>query len=213
MAAFITLQQAEEAFEHLIVTDDFRDLVNRAAQRLYRQGASPGWEYELDIPAIDANGEFVLDIVEISHVLAFKANGTNYYITPLLTTYKTDNSGQDRFVDLGIRNNQSRAYRLPHELLRKDADYSDYEVKALVRPAYKPVVNSDDTFPLQNIEPLKLAAMAIQYEDESDLERANAYMTYALNERESDSYELRGPHVTTIGVYDPASDEVTETIN
>jgi len=215
MSAFIKLSDAIEAIEHLIVCDDIVDLLNRAGERLYRKGASPGWTKELSIPSIDANGEFDVSFVSISHVLAFKQESTPYYITPVETTYRTDRSGGDRFVDLGYKPNHChyRTYRLPQELLRQDGDYSAYEVKALVKMAYQPVVAETDTFPFQNLDPLKLMAMAIQYEDNSDPERAAMYADAALEERESDSVEFRGPQVLTIGIYDPASDAVTETIN
>jgi hypothetical protein len=213
MSAFITLEEARDAVEHLIVTDDFVDLINRAGERLYRKGASPGWTQEMDIPVIDSNGEFPVDFTDISHVLAFKSDETPYYITPVETTYRTDRSGSDRFVDLGYTSSTERSYRLAKELIRQDEDYSAYNVKALVKKAYVDVVDDADTFPFQNMDELKLMAMAIQYEDTSDPERAAQYMNSALAERETDSAEFRGPQVLTIGVYDPASDGVTETIN
>lgn len=213
MSAFITLNDTYYSIQHLVVTDDFLDLINRAAERLYRKGAAPGWTQEVSVPVIDSNGEFPVDFTTISHVLAFKSDEVPYYITPVETTYRTDRSGSDRFVDLGYTSDTERSYRLAKDLLRQDGDYSTYSVTALVKKAYVPVVNNDDTFPFQNIDALKLMAMAIQYEDNSDPERAALYVQSALAERETDSEEFRGPQVLTIGVYDPASDGVTETIN
>lgn len=218
MSAFVTLGDARTAFEHLLIPNefvevDFVDIVNRAAERLYRRSASPGWHEEVDLGNPDANGELITVFEDTSHVLAFKLNDVPYYVTPLATTYRTDRSGGDRFVDLGYKGSQEhRFYRIPAELERSDNDYSSYQVKALIRPAYKPVLDDTDTFPFQNLEPLKLAALAILYEDNNDWERAEVYMGMAVSEREYDSLEFRGPQVITIGIDDPASEEATETI-
>lgn len=218
MSAFVTLEDARNAFEHLLVPNeyvevDFIDIVNRAAERLYRRSASPGWHEEVDLGTPDANGELITRFADTSHVLAFKVNNVPYYVTPLATTYRTDRSGADRFVDLGYKgSDEHRFYRLPEDLQRSDNDYATYEVKALIRPAYKPVLLETDTFPFQNLEPLKLASLAILYEDNNDWERADAYMNMAVSEREYDSMEFRGPQVITIGIHDPASEEATETI-
>lgn len=213
MSAFVTLGGARDAFEHLIITQDFIQLVNRAAERLYRKGAAPGWNKEVAMATPDANGEMSTVFNDTSHVLAFKVNDTPYNVTGIETSYKLDRSGGDRFLDLGYTSATERSYRLPKELLLDDGDYSGYTVTALIRPAYVPVAIDADTLPLQNVDSLKLAAMSIQYEDESDLERAAGYMEYALSEREADSSEFRGPQVNTIGVHDPASDHATEHFN
>lgn len=212
MSKFITLADARLAFEHTISTDDFVDLVNRAGERLYRMGASPGWEKEITLGVPDANGDIITDFNDTSHVLAFKVNGNPYYVTPLSTLYRTDRSGGDRFVDMGYLDGNLRIYRLPQELLRKDQDYTSYEITALIKVSYLPVVDEGDSFPFQNMGPLKLASMSIQYEDNSDIERATYYWDRAIQERETDAREYRGPQIRTIGVHDPASDEATESI-
>lgn len=224
MSAFVTLADARTAFEHLLIPDefievDFVDIVNRAGERLYRRSASPGWHREVDLGNPDENGQVTTYFEDTSHVLAFKINNNPYYVTPLATTYKTDGSGGDRFVDLGYGHDPTvpgsedhRYYRIPAELERSDKDYSNYNVTALVRPAYKPVILEEDTFPFQNLEPLKLASLAILYEDNTDWERSDMYMNMAMEEREFDSSEFRGPQVITVGIHDPASEEATETI-
>lgn len=224
MSAFVTLADARTAFEHLLIPNeftevDFVDIVNRAGERLYRRSATPGWNKELDLGNPDEDGVVITLFENISHVLAFKINDKPYYVTPLATTYKTDGSGGDRFVDLGYGHDtrvagyeDHRYYRIPAELERQDKDYSSYSVKALVRPSYSPVLLDEDTFPFQNLEPLKLASLAILYEDNTDWERADMYMNMAVAEREFDSEEFRGPQVITIGIHDPASEEATESI-
>lgn len=224
MSAFVTLADARTAFEHLLIPNeftevDFVDIVNRAGERLYRRSASPGWHREVDMGTPNSDGVVTTLFEDTSHVLAFKVNDNPYYVTPLSTTYKTDGSGGDRFVDLGYGHDPTvadsedhRYYRIPAELERTDKDYSSYNITALVRPSYKPVIADTDTFPFQNIEPLKLASLAILYEDNTDWERADMYMNMAMSEREFDSMEFRGPQVITIGVHDPASEEATETI-
>jgi len=213
MSQFVTLAEARAVAEHLIVTDDFVDLANRAAERLYINGASPGFTTEISLasPAADAILSFETDVY--NHALAFKVNTVAYSITAIEVTYKEGYKGTNRFIDLGHAGGTTRSYQLPTTLWRTDEDYSSYEITALVRPTYTPVADEADTFPIDNKDALKNAIQSIQYEDNSDLDLAKEYMSYALSNRNADSREFRGPQVVTIAIYDPASAESTSSIN
>ena len=212
MSAFITLADARVAFEHLIVIPDgssFVSLVNRAAERLSVRGATPGWINEVTLSTPDVSGYLTTTTADTAHIMAFKVNDMPYDIMPLSHTYKRDLSGTDSFVDMGYTSDTERTYRIPKELERDDTDYTSYVVTALVRPAYIPVASEADPLPFQRVDSLKLAAMAISYEDNSDIETAERYMTSALRERETDSREHRGPQTINIGVHDPAAYDST----
>tara|TARA_R110000772_G_C13268882_1_gene436060 strand:- start:976 stop:1341 length:366 start_codon:yes stop_codon:yes gene_type:complete len=119
------------------------------------------------------------------------------------------------FVDYGANAAGDRVYALPDDV-SDDVTAGTItldEITALVRKGYADVAIDSDTLPFNSVGSIKLAILAITYEDENDLERAASYWQMAGSELESDSIRYRGPQVINIQYFDAAAAEATETIN
>jgi hypothetical protein len=225
----------------LVDTDDFTALANRSVKRLYAKAATPGdtelYHFGAASPThadhiaaggVDLPPFFVLLPSEYSHALRFKIYDLDDHDFPkLMATSNLDvvpleslfqNAGYDTmaFVDYGDYDDLGgRIYSIPEDYIFKfeRGDLDNTNVYCLARRAYVDVVGDADTFPFSTIGAMKLAILATLYEDENDAERATLYWASAIQELESESLEYRGPQQIYITYHDPASEQVTTTIN
>jgi hypothetical protein len=241
MSTRITLAELRSVVDRLVDTDDFTALANRSVKRLYAKAATPGdtelYHFGAASPTFDdhtaAGGvdlppHFVLLPEVYSHALRFKIykdddhdflklmSASNLDIVPLESIFQNAGYDPEAFIDYGEYDALGgRIYAIPEDYSCKfDAEQLDNtNVYALVRRAYVDVIEDTDTFPFSTIGAMKMAILATLYEDENDMERADLYWASSIKELESESLEYRGPQQIYITYYDPASEEVTTTIN
>ena len=228
MSEYVTLQEVIAIVEPLVVENDVISLINRASERLYKIGATPGMSVEWKVleaykdagspPVPGAVGEiyadygYVLIPLNYSSAQFFLIDGLRRLVIPLESKYNPQGYDRTAFVDRGL-SGIGRVYEIPECMEIEDINDSSVEVRCVLRKAYSDVVLVTDTLPFQNISAVKLAVLATVYEDENDLERADEYWNKAIRELESDSLEFRGPQDITVSYSDPAAHECTTTIN
>lgn len=230
MSDRITLADVRSSVEDLVVTDDFVALTNRAARRLYTKGATPGNMLVYQFGSADAvvsavpnvtNGGLLYPVNSIqlpavySHAASFSCCSVLRPVIPVDATFSAAGHDLMAFVDYGANAAGDRVYALPDDV-SDDVTAGTItldEITALVRKGYADVAIDSDTLPFNSVGSIKLAILAITYEDENDLERAASYWQMAGSELESDSIRYRGPQVINIQYFDAAAAEATETIN
>lgn len=243
MADRVTLAELQAVADPLVVTDDFTSLANRAVKRLYKKAATPGdtevYHFPETPPSLANHGAgaggvdwpsyMVMLPEEYSHALRFKimlnVEDDHFYkkfmatenldVVPLNSLFQNAGYDTTAFVDYGNVGTTGRLYAIPFEYWGKfeRGDLDNTNVFALARRAYVAVVEDDDTFPFDSLDALKLAILATVYEDDNDVERATLYWQRSIAELDAESIEYRGPQQLYITYYDPASEEVTSTIN
>jgi hypothetical protein len=241
MSSRITLAELRAVVDRLVDTDDFTALANRSIKRLYSKAATPGdtelYHFGAASPTFDdhilAGGvdlppSFVLLPEVYSHALRFKIyeyddhdfpklmSTNNLDIVPLESLFQNAGYDPEAFVDYGEYDVLGgRIYATPEDYSYKfeTEALTNANVYCLARRAYVKVVEETDTFPFSTIGAMKMAILATIYEDENDVERAALYWASSIKELESESLEYRGPQQIYITYYDPASEEVTTTIN
>ena len=147
-----------------------------------------------------------------SHALFFIVNGARRSVIPDTSLLNPSGYDTGAFIDLGVKDNDERYYELPADVDANSFLSGKVEITALLRKAYPECCKPSDVLPFSNVSAVKMACLSCVYEDENDLERAQAYMQYAIQELESDSSRFRGPQKMNISFADASGYEAQTNI-
>ena len=214
MSTLVTLQRLYDEASHILPSQctqdltDFTTLANRAAERLILKGAVPGMLREIELP-FDADRRITLATDEYYHVMSFGYCDRPWRIVALTDKYLSEGVGRDAFIDYGYNptDDTQRLYEAPQDLKE---DLTGETCTALVKVKYVPVSNLTDKFPISAIGGLKLAMVAMYYEDQGDQATAESYWTMAVRELEESSRQFRGPVAPSIQFFDPMETDTTQ---
>lgn len=207
MSEFATLQELRDCIRPNLVakcnlTDqEFTDLLNIAAERIYVKTAQHGNLKEVDV--IPLNNLITVSVSEYSTVFGFRVGKKNYNIVPVVDTWKNNRAGYNSFVDLGNSDSDItvREYRIPECF--HDQNLTDYEFQMLAKRQYQKVQNDTDVVEIRSKASIEAAILSILHEREIDPDTAAKYWRIAVGEGDESDQEFRGPVTPTISFIDP----------
>lgn len=184
---------------------NFDSALNQAVERIHTQGTWPGLTKEVDLTDEIVDGILTLpDPYDI--MLAVQLNGAPRNIFPLAVEYSHSGPGNREagvgggdFVDLGLQaigdEDDGYEFRRQYKVL---FDISgDDTVTGLLKRGFKYITQDDDYIYPGNIGALKNALLAINYEDEADNARAEAYWKACFDILNQTTSQIRNGTQTT----------------
>jgi len=158
------------------------DVLNEVAARAYTIGRWPDSTAEITIATADksqiddSGGErdevwmCYIDADAYDGAISFKVNGWGgYKIRPLTVDYAEGIQGWAGFVDMGLVSTSAgydRKYKMPGGVT------SATRVTALVKKKYDFLYDDDDEFPIRSFAAIKAGALAVNYENENEVQLA-----------------------------------------
>jgi hypothetical protein len=206
VAAFSTLEQVKDRLADVAPAElDLTDAINECCERAYTIGRWPDAMAELVIATADkrqdTSGEYdqawfcYLDGDSYDGALGFLVNGTGVKIKPISAVYTEANMGWGSFIDMGLEFDSpdyERRYKMPNGVTSAD------RVSALVKKRWVNIYDDSDLVPIRSFAALKAGILAINYENENELQLAQQKWTEFENLLLRDDKQFRGSKTMNI---------------
>lgn len=181
MPAFYTLGKLKELLADVADSrTDLTDALNQVGSRAYDIGRwAESWD-EITIAEADMRQDdggaydndwfCYIDADTYDGAVAFKIGRIGYEIKPLSALYHEQRMGGASFIDMGIPANSSvyeRRYRMPLGTTNTD------DVYAWVKKRWVDLYDDNDKFPIRSLAAIKAGILAVEYENENELQKAD----------------------------------------
>jgi hypothetical protein len=211
MAKLLTFSQACARLASIITTDiTAEDAVQEAVDRIFELGRFPGTTEEIELTADmfseDANGYQILtlDDEKYNGAVGFRCLSGGWGIVAQESLYRDGvNSGDLEFVDLESTSvldadtqeyTRVRKYRAP--LGFNPSSGGPFYALMKLEP---PTLAGDDYVPVESLNALKMAVMAVSYEDVGDDKRAEEHWAKFDSFMSRSTRQTDGPKKRRIG--------------
>lgn len=187
---------------------NFDSALNQALERIYDEGTWPGLTLEVTLTSyVDADGILTLPYIYDS-IMAVQMDQRPLYIVPLAIEYSSGGpGGRDAATGPGV------LVDLGHQPVEVAGEYTklrrQYKVLPILESAtvltgvvkrkFQYLTSEDELIYPAHIGALKNALLAVNFEDQSDLERAQAYWAKCFD------LLNRGASQTKLGVHTTAN--------
>lgn len=178
----MTLGEAKKRLEEVSIRGmDLTDAVNEVCGRAYDIGRWPDASKELLISTSDlrqdSSGEYdgewfcYIDADLYDGALGFLVDGCPVRIRPISSIYGVPASGWGGFIDMGLvltGSDWERRYKMPNGVT------SSKRISALVKKRWVNVYDDASLIPIRSLAALKAGILALNYENENDIQLAAA---------------------------------------
>lgn len=182
MAAFYSLGEVKKRLDDVCPADlDLTDVINEVCARAYDIGRFPDAMVEVVIATADkrqdTTGEYddewfcYTDADLYDGAIGFQVDGRGYQIKPISAQYSQANMGWGSFIDMGLQADSTlfeRRYRMPNGVTDNE------RVTALLKKRYISIYDDADNVPVRSLAALKAGVLAVNYENENELQKAQA---------------------------------------
>lgn len=182
MSALFTLGEAKKRLSSVAIADeDLTDALNEVCSKAYDVGRWPHSRKEITIAAADIRQDSAgryedewfcfIDADLYEGALGFAVDGCPFEIRTMSALYGHSSNGYHSFIDMGVFDESSgleRKYKLPNGVTSTD------EITAWVKKRYVFLYDDADKLPVRSFAALKAGVLAVMYEGENELEKAQA---------------------------------------